>query len=709
MTTPERSLCAPPPVLRDRSGHALLMVLVMIVTGTLLVTSLEILTVSEERAAAAAGSRATLVRAADALVAEMQERLLARVQRSSGALWSPDLAILSSEATQLEVPPGVRLDFARTGFRVIEQRENETIPHDAAVVAAWTDQPRLGYDGIPPVGGLVAARTLVVSVFATVRLSTGRGSYTVRRDLAVSQVPPHQHALSAGGEAAPCTSGGDAWIGGPVRIDGTLTAPACPGLVRYTGGIEARDGLSVLGSASHYVVGSDGQAQIASLGREEATADPAGWLSRWGGRVRLGAALGGALAVTRLNTGTAAGIGECDDFADPGGLVCAGRARYYPAVQVQRVTRGAGGELAVRCGAAYEDDGCPELAGAITYVPWPFAAPMPEGMAADAPGTPGLLWRGLFPDAEREARCTATVAGNTFRTARCPTNAYGFRIDIGALPAIEGGLLSVRRALNPASGSNDSGLQEVVLLANATALAGPLTIHSEIPVYIEGAFNTRFSPTYNGPPPASIQAPRIVVLPNEAPGQLQTSMVWDSVAPAGTSTPAALPLRAESNVTVYAVLRTSFCAGTGLSSTGVVESSPAVLGDWRAASLRVVGGVELSQAGAASPACAVYSRAPAALPPSGTPTTQPSSRMILYDDRLLHPQFQPYGSWTYGNGPASGPSAIPGRPPVRQLRTTGGTAVVRRLAGDLRGAPPIPAAVAIQPPGGFPAAPLPLP
>ena len=707
MTTPDGRR---PPVLRDSSGHALLMVLVLIVAATMVVTSLVILTVSEERAAAAAGSRAALVRAADAVVAEMQERLVARVQRSSGALWTPDIAILNAEVTgDVEVPPGVRIDFARTGFRVIEQRENETIPHDAAVVAAFSDQPRLGYDGIPPVGGLVAARTLVVSVYVTVRPASGRGSYTLRRDLAVSQVPPHQHALYAAGEAAPCAYGGDAWIGGPVRVDGTLTAPACSGLVRYTGGIEARDGLSVLGAGSHYVVGSDGQTQVASVSREDATADAAGWLSRWGGRVRVGAALGGPLAITRLSTWTAAGIGECEDFADPGGLVCSGRARYYPAVQVQRMTRGAGGEYAVRCGPAYEDDGCPELGGAIAYVPWPFAAEMPAGAAADVPGTPGRLWRGLLPDSEREIRCTGTVAGNVFRTARCPTNAYGFTIDVGALPAIEGGVLSVRRAANAADGSNDSGLQEIVLLTNATALAGPLTIHSEIPVYIAGSFNTRFTAAYNGPPPASIQAPRIVVLPNEALGQLQTSMVWDSVPPAGSSTPTALPLHAESNVTLYAVLRTSFCAGSGVSSTGVVAASPAVLGDWRAASLRVVGAVELSQAGAASAACTVYSRAPGALPPSGTSTVQPASRMILYDDRLLHPQFQPYGSWTYGNVPAGGAAAIPGRPPARQLRTTGGTAIVRRLAGDLRGAPAIPPALPIQTPGAFPAAPLPLP
>lgn len=163
-----------------------------------------------------------------------------------------------------------------------------------------------------------------------------------------------------------------------------------------------------------------------------------------------------------------------------------------------------------------------------------------------------------MPDARREARCTATVGGNTYRTARCPTNVYGFRIDLGALPAVNGGMLSIRRASRQASGANPSGAQEIVLLTNTRRLAGSLTIHSEVPIYLEGSFNTAFQAPFNGPPPAIIQAPRIVVLPNESPWQLQTSSVWDSVPHmAGPAT--AMPLRAESNVSVYAVLRSGFC------------------------------------------------------------------------------------------------------------------------------------------------------
>lgn len=705
MTIPDTIRCSR--LFGDRSGHALLMVLVLIVSATLVVGGLGILTVTEERAAGAAGERAAMVRGADAVLAELQERLLARVQHTSGGLSAPDLVILNAEAMDVDVPPGIRIDSTRTGYRVVEQRELETIPHDEAIVAAWTDQPRLGYDGVPPVGGLVAARTLVVAVYATVRTQSGAARYTVRRDLAVSQVPPHQHALYASGAAVACAWGGEGWIGGPVRIDGAMAALGCPGILRYTGGIEARDAISIAGG-SHILVGTDGQVKVASLSRLEATTDPAAALSRSGGRVRVSAGLGGALALSRLSSWSTAGVGECDDFAEPGGLVCSGRARYYPAVQVQRVTRGSGGEFTTRCGAAYDEAGCPDLAGAITYLPWPFAGPMPAGVATDAPGSPGLLWRGLFTDPEREERCTASVAGNTFRTARCPTNAYGFQIDIGALPAIRGGLLSIRRAQNLPAGSNDTGMQEVVLLTNATSLAGPLTIHSELPVYVAGSFNTRFSAAYNGPPPASIQAPRIVVLPNEALAQLRTTTVWDSVGPAGTSVPVALPLRAETNVTIYAVLRTSFCPANVPWTTGVIPASPAVLGDWRAAGLRVVGAVAASEAPPGSPACAVYSRAPGAPPPSGTTSHQPGSRMVLYDDRLLHPLFQPYGSWTHANVPAGGPSAIPARPPARQFRATGGTAVARRIGGDLRNAA-VPPAVGIRPPGALPAPPPPLP
>jgi hypothetical protein len=98
---------------------------------------------------------------------------------------------------------------------------------------------------------------------------------------------------------------------------------------------------------------------------------------------------------------------------------------------------------------------------------------------------------------------------------------------------VGGGLLSVRRATGGSRDADPGGGREIVLFVNAAALAGPLTVQSEIPGYVAGSFDTVPRPGYSGPPPAMIHAPRIVVLPNEAPAQLATSAVWDSVPRAG--------------------------------------------------------------------------------------------------------------------------------------------------------------------------------
>jgi hypothetical protein len=238
-----------------------------------------------------------------------------------------------------------------------------------------------------------------------------------------------------------------------------------------------------------------------------------------------------------------------------------------------------------------------------------------------------------------------------------------------------------------------------VLLTNGRALAGPLTIHSEIPVYVAGSFNTIAHPAYNGPPPAKIHAPRVVVLPNEAMRQLQTSAVWDSVPPAGSSEPVALPLRAESNVTLYAVIRSGYCRSAGGQYFGGVwEGVPAVLGDWGGAGLRIVGAVEARGATLSLAQCAAYGTPLGAMPPSGTPTVQPPSRTVLFDERLLHPAFQPPGGWGHRNVVYTGSAAVPGRTYERQLRAVGGTVVVRRVHDDRRGFPPIPATTPIRAP-----------
>jgi hypothetical protein len=408
--------------LHCRRGFALNAVLVLTVAATLVVTTSVFLTVAEERSAAAGSERARLAAAADAVLAEMQERLLARAQATSGALRDADLALLNDAAADLGagLGPGVEVDLARTGWRVVEVRDGERIPHDEVPLAAWTDQPRLSYAGVPPVGGLVAARTVVVAMYATV---SGRdGAYRVRRDLAVSQVPPHQHALYVEGDAEMCASETVMnAVGGPVRVDGRLLALPCPHLIRYTGGIEARDGISADAPAAHFVVGADGQLPLASVSREAAEKALDGMLAPWGGRVRITSALGGAIGPGRLSSVSTAGSGECDDVPAGGALTCGGAARYFPSVQVQRTTRGAGTEYSAVCGAAYAA-GCAEVLTAITYVPWPFSGPQPAGLAAPDPAAPGYPWRGLLPDARRETRCMATVATRSARRAAPPTS-----------------------------------------------------------------------------------------------------------------------------------------------------------------------------------------------------------------------------------------------------------------------------------------------
>ena len=53
----------------------------------------------------------------------------------------------------------------------------------------------------------------------------------------------------------------------------SLLALSCAHIIRYTGGIDARDGIEVASPASHFVVGSDGQLPLATVSRAQAEAD----------------------------------------------------------------------------------------------------------------------------------------------------------------------------------------------------------------------------------------------------------------------------------------------------------------------------------------------------------------------------------------------------------------------------------------------------
>ena len=114
------------------------------------------------------------------------------------------------------------------------------------------------------------------------------------------------------------------------------------------------------------------------------------------------------------------------------------------------------------------------------------------------------------------------------------TSPYGYVIDLAVLGQVRGGLLSIRKTSNGAATNNPSGWQEVLVLKNASVLYGNLTIHSELPVYIAGNFNSYASR------PAMIQAPLVTMLPADWERQVQKKDMWqvdrsvdDAVVPGG--------------------------------------------------------------------------------------------------------------------------------------------------------------------------------
>ena len=155
---------------------------------------------------------------------------------------------------------------------------------------------------------------------------------------------------------------------------------------------------------------------------------------------------------------------------------------------------------------------------------------------------------------------------------------------------------------------------------------------------------------------------------------------------------------AQSNVTIYAVLRLQTCRQIGAADYGGSwRAAPAVLGDWSRVGLRVVGAVQIEDRTSDGFACASWGAPLNGAPPSGTPTLEPRSRELLYDPRLLHPAFQPPGSWTAANVPAPSASGAPTRTAVRQAYAIGGTTVLRILPTGVSGPFRLPAATFPEP------------
>jgi len=696
---------------RGERGSALVWVLGFIVTLGIVISASQLLARMAERRMYERNSVSRTELAAASAVEVLTDRVRATAAQRLGNLSWPDMLAINinahSLASDLETTGAtVQTDTALTGVRIVDVREWEVIPHDEKILDAWTHQPRVSYDGLPEVGGSVAARTIEVEVYATAH-GPREGRRMVTRRLGVSVIAPHQHALYAQGHAEVTGWGSDGLVGGPLRVDGVAEFGTGGHLMRYLGGIEARDGITV-GRADHVVSGTSyigGAPTLSSLTRAASEANPVSMLAPWQGRVRIRPSIGGGLGTGRMQSSSIAGTGECLDFD----AACFGRASFRPAITLRRVTTGIGTEYSYTCGTAYYDDGaytCGTVARApaIRYLPWPFAAPPPVGKAARDPDptNAGHLWRGLFPDFRREAPCDASeIVGRPYATFRCPTNAYGFHLDLSLLPAIQGGMIAIRR-----QAAASPGAREVVLLRNAGTLAGPLTLVSEVPVVIWGSFNV------NSPKPAMISAPRITVMPAETEQQLGFAMAWDRVAGEGEALPYVMPVQAQSNVTIYAVLRSGFCRSIGGAYFGgTFEGIPAAYGDWSRAALRVNGAVEgydLTSAGAA--ACGSYWAPLNGAQPGGIRVLAPFQRSVLFNRRLLHPDGQPPGSWHWDNFDYMN-IAIPGAPTRtrgRQIHAFGGTTVLR-LIQDLRTIPPARRGSALRPTGRTAPTTIPMP
>lgn len=693
-------------VTRGERGSALIWVLGFIVTLGIVISASQFLARIAERQMFARNSVSRTELAAASAVEALTDRVRSTVASRLGNISGPDLLAINVQATSLPFDlettgATVQSDTMLTGVRIVDVREGEVIPHDERVLGVWTHQPRVSYDGIPDVGGSVAMRTIELEVYATAH-GPREGRRMVTRRLAVSVIVPHQHALYTQGDAEIASKESSGVVGGPVRVDGTAYFGS-GGLMTYVGGIEARDGISAV-TGLHLVAGTTypgGAPSLSSLTRTGSELDPGAMLAPWQGRVRIRPAVGGSVAPGRMQTSSVAGTGECLDF----GAACFGRGSFRPGITLRRLTSGPGTEYSYTCGEAYHDDGsytCGTVARApaITYLPWPFPGPQTPGRASPNPAMPDSIWRGFFPDFRREAACDAThlVGGRNYPTFRCPTNAYGYQLDIGALPAILGGVIAVRREAVPVGG------HEIVLIRNGAQLAGPLTLVSEVPVVIWGNFNVV------DPKPAMISAPRITVMPEQSAEQLRSSMYWDRVDGSGAVIPAA-PVRAESDVTIYAVLRSGYCRSIGgMYFGGSYEGVPATYGDWSRGALRVAGAVEgYDETYMGAAACASYWAPLYATQPGGVELAAPYQRSILFNRRLLHPAGQPPGSWQWENFYYSG--AIPGAPTRTQRRqqdAIGGTTVLR-LIQDLRTIPPSARGSTFRPTRRTELGPLPLP
>jgi hypothetical protein len=687
---------------------ALLVVLLlsMVVGGALL--NLE----AAERARGARSGIQQLDAAGRGAIEVMAARLQARAELRLGAIDAGDVAALNADVGTLPADPATSLDPAGTGFRIVAVREQDWVPEDAEVLALWTDQPRVRYASAPRPQGQAAARTVEVEMRVRVLGPSGTRR-TLTRTVALSRLPAFPYVLHArGSQAELCSLEGGATVAGAVRVDGVAFFPSCAGAVTLMGTLDARDGIRT-DDARNGILSDDGWLPVQTWSRAVAETGATAFLAASGGRARIPPAAGGAYEDGRAQAGSLAGTGECGDREG----ACGGDGYFAPSVTLQRTLVGPSPAAAITCGQAYGFSASCRAAvsPALRYHPWPWTAPVPAGVALPDPSNPGRLWKGLLFDPRREPRCTATVAGNVYQTHRCPSNTFGWLVDLAALPPTAGGLLHVRAAAVDPAGRAAAGAQEALVIRGAERLAAPLTIVSELPVFVVGSLNTERQAAWRGPPPLMVDAPRITLLPNEAdvqlglaPGSIGWASVWDLVPPAGSTTRSALPLVAASNVTLYAVLRTRVCGRPGgVYQGGALDQAPAVVGDWSAAEVRVVGAVEQSEEAGLTAAQCQWWGSGYGTAADGSSWRVPGSRTLLYDPRLQHPGFVVPGSFLPANLPAGGVPGAALRDAGRQARATGGYGILRitqatgrrepRAAVPLAALPPLPPA-----PGALP-------
>ena len=611
---------------------------------------------------------------AESLARIMADRLIAAASWNLGVIDSALIARLNDEIPSLPVPPGITIDLDNTTYAIGSVVDGEYIPYDQEPLRVVTDHPRKSFDVLPDFAGVQTTRTYEVVIVATVE-DDRMGKRTALTRLSVAKVLPFQRAINTAGDLEVCVSPGSRLlIQGRVHAHGNILSQ-CGGARTFTGEIVAQNDVLVDGSAgTHEIQTPNGTLPLMTLTRKDATADASGVIQAYGGRVKIRPALGGSLIAATFQDAVVAGSGECPDFDG----ACGGRSQYNPSIVIQKRGNATTDltDLDITCGAAYARMGDPnackaQILSAVTYVTYPFSV-APSGTARTVPST-GVYWQGLFPDPRRENRCTATVNDEQVKTYRCDTNAYGYVIDVSRLARVEGGLLTIRKTQNGASTFNPSGYQEVVVIKNARTLYGPLTIHTDLPVYIAGDFNSY------APQPAMIDAPMITLLPADFEQQVKQVGVWDS-----TALVSPRPLRATQPVRINAILRSRYQLSEANDYFGgTVEAIPHVLGDWSAVGVEVIGAIEGRPWGASEIGAYRSAHKSYGVQQVAQAVKQPAYRVIEFNPALRDPQWQPPGSWHPKNMPLNS-SGNPERTAERQVNAAGGHTIIRLVQEPTR-------------------------